>query len=77
MIPLGMRSRWLSDRSTITHSSARPEACAAGRGDGAGKGARTGTVLGDDKAAGLPASRHHASTALLTTAPKSGPTSGR
>ena len=33
---------------------ARLEACAVGRGDGAGKGARTGTVLGDDKATGLP-----------------------
>ncbi|NDH10529.1 MAG: hypothetical protein EBY44_02105 [Actinobacteria bacterium] len=33
---------------------ARLEACAVGRGDGAGKGARTGTVLGDNKAIGLP-----------------------
>ena len=55
MIPLGMPEPLaVGPLDHYPLQRARPEACAAGRGDGTGKGARTGTVLGDDKAAGLP-----------------------
>ena len=55
MIPLGMLEP-LAVGPLDHHplERVRPETCAASRGDGAGKGARTGTVLGDDKAIGRP-----------------------